>query len=217
MLALASPGLTHAGDVEGVVVLTTSTPTTTPALILRDRHVCGAAEAVQKAWLDLDGEGANGVVVYVDGVAGRPPRSRRVEIDQVNCTYVPRVVALPVRSRVRFKNSDALLHNVHLFDPEGRTVANYAMPAKGQTTGWVKLAERGRYRVGCDAGHVWMNAHLFVFDHPFFDTTKQGGAFRIRGVAHGRRRVIVWHPDLGERAVEVDVPVKGSVRLRVEL
>lgn len=217
MLVLALSGPAYAGDVEGVVVLTTSTPTITPALILRDRHVCGTVEAVKRAWLDLDGTRLNGAIVYVEGIKGRPPKPRRLEIDQTNCTYLPRIVALPVRSRVRFVNSDAVLHNVHVFDPEDRTVANYAMPAKGQTTGWIRLSRPGRYRVGCDAGHVWMNAHLMLFDHPYFDTTEERGSFRIPGVSKGRRRVVAWHPDLGERAVETDVPAEGSVRLRIEL
>jgi plastocyanin len=205
------------GAIAGVVVLTATTSTVTLAPVSKDRHVCGASATVESAWLDLVGRALDGVIVHLDA----PPRKgalspARLVIDQRNCTYLPRVAALPLRSVVRFTSSDPVLHNVHLFDPAGKTLGNWAMPAKGQTTPWVRLSRAGRYRVACDAGHVWMNAHIVAFDHPYFATSAKGGRFRIGRVPPGRHRLVAWHPDLGERVLSVDVPSTGSVDVRIE-
>jgi plastocyanin len=206
-----------AGEIVGTVVLTSKTSTVTPALILRDRHVCGATDPVHQGWLELTGNQLDGVLVHLDA---RPEKKRlrpkRIEIDQRNCTFMPRVVGATRGSKVRFTNSDPLLHNVHLFDPDNLTVANWAMPAKGQTTNWVVLKKPGRYRVGCDAGHAWMNAHVLVFDHRHFELSKGGGRFRLSGVPAGKHRLVAWHPDLGTREATVDVSAKGTTEVRFQ-
>jgi plastocyanin len=203
--------------VGGIVVLTSTTSTSSPALILRDRHVCGVEGQVLKGWLHLDGRNLNGVMIHLE----TPPQRKRIkpsriQIDQKNCMYLPRVVGVASGSKVRFTNSDPVLHNVHLFDPENRTVANWAMPAKAQTTNWITLKKPGLHRVGCDAGHAWMNAHIFVFDHPHFVLSDGGGKFALKNVPAGRHRLLAWHPDLGAREAAIVVPQKGRVEVRVE-
>jgi plastocyanin len=186
-------------------------------LNVKDRHVCGVEAPVYQGWLDLDGRNLAGAMLYLDAKP-EPKRlsPRKVEIDQKNCTYLPRVVGVPLRSKVRFTNSDPVLHNVHLYDADGRTVANWAMPAKAQTTNWIVLKKAGRYRAGCDAGHSWMNAHIFVFDHPHFVLSGGGGRFVMRRVPAGRHRLLAWHPDLGMRETTIVVPKKGQVEVRLE-
>jgi plastocyanin len=178
--------------------------------------VCGAKEPVLKGWLDLTGRKVAGVLIYLDAQKQKGAEKQRVSIDQKNCTFVPRVAAMGAGSSVRFTNSDPLLHNVHLYDPSGRSVANYAMPAKGQVTNSIVLKKPGRYRVGCDAGHGWMNGHIAVFDHPFFTLSQKGGKFDLGRVPVGRHRLVAWHPDLGEREATIVVPAKGRIEVRVE-
>jgi plastocyanin len=156
------------------------------------------------------------VLIYLDAPPEKGLAKRRVEIDQRNCTYLPRIVGISAGSSVKFTNSDPLLHNVHLFDPTNRTVANFAMPSKGQTTNPIVLKKPGRYRTGCDAGHSWMNAHIVVFDHPHFVLSEKGGRFAMKRVPTGRHRLVAWHPDLGEREATIVVPAKGRIEVRVE-
>lgn len=213
---MLQPAPVLAGEISGIVSLTSTTSTVTPALILRDRHVCGVKTPVKLGWLDLDGRKLKGVLVYLEAQPSRRLPKKQVSIDQENCTFLPRVAATTIGSAIRFSNSDPVLHNVHVFDPNGRTVANWAMPAKGQTTEAIVLVKAGRYRVGCDAGHIWMNAHVFVFDHPYFALSQKGGRFTLGRIPAGRHRLIAWHPDLGTREATVDVKAKGRVKVAVE-
>lgn len=186
------------------------------ALVSRDAHVCGNLGPVYRQCVEVDGAGrVKGALVYLEGASGKRKKAVAAEIDQLNCTFVPRLLALPAGASVRFVNSDPVLHNVRILDPSGQTVGNYALPVKGQRTPPLVLPKAGRYEVVCEAGHTWMNAHLFTFDHPFFAATVEGGAFKLEGVPKGRYRLVAWHPDLGR--VEQPIEVAGDAKLSLVL
>ncbi|MBK6683557.1 MAG: hypothetical protein IPG45_03725 [Deltaproteobacteria bacterium] len=187
-----------------------------PALISRDAHVCGALGPVYRQCVEADDRGRiGGAVVYLEGASGKRPKPSTTLIDQLNCTFSPRVQAFAVGSRVQFINSDPVLHNVRVLDPAGNTLGNYALPVKGQRTPALAFPRAGRYEVVCEAGHGWMNAHLLVFDHPYFAVTPPGGGFQLRGVPKGSYRLIAWHPDLGR--VERPVEVQGDAAISLVL
>ena len=191
-----------------------------PALISRDAHVCGTLGPVYRQCVEADARGGiAGAVVYLEGTSGKKPPPTTTLIDQLNCSFSPRVQALAAGSKVHFVNSDPVLHNVRVLDPAGNTVGNYALPVKGQRTPTLVLPRAGRYEVVCEAGHGWMNAHLLVFDHPYFALTKPGGGFQLKGVPKGSYRLIAWHPDLGrvERPLEVQKDATISLVLSVVL
>ena len=93
-------------------------------------------------------------------------------------------------------NSDAILHNVHgnaLRAGEPVVTAfNVATPIQGQKVP-VSLGKPGLIRLQCDAGHTWMNAWIYVFDHPYYAVTDAGGKFVIADVPAGEHVVELWH------------------------
>ena len=99
------------------------------------------------------------------------------------------------------------------------------MPIKDQRLP-TKLTRPGLVRLQCDAGHSWMNAWLYVFEHPYFAVTGADGKSRSK-TSRPATTQSIWHePADGKGAgvtstVEVDVkdgaPAKADAVLRLAL
>ena len=68
----------------------------------------------------------------------------------------------------------------------------------------------------------WMEAHLWVMDHPFYAVTNTEGEFEILDLPPGNYVVSAWHEKLGEQSEEITVHKGGSIsnfkfRIRSEL
>ncbi len=185
----------------------------TPAFLHNDRHVCGSEGPVFERWVAVDGRGGvRGVVVYLEGEgldtrgAKRALRkmSKRRELDQRNCMFLPRVVTAPLGAVLTIRNSDPLLHNAHLKDERGKTLFNLTLPV-GQQRAKVRLRWPGKLSFDCDAGHSWMNASVLVFAHPFFTKSGAQGRYRIQNIPKGKFRLVAWHPDLGAKSAPVEI------------
>lgn len=126
-----------------------------------------------------------------------------VLLDQVGCSYVPRVLAVRVGQGLEIRNSDATLHNVHAM-PEESKGFNLGMPSQGMTTTRKFSRPEVFVRIKCDV-HPWMSAHVAVLDHPFFAVTDAQGRFRIDGLPAGTYELEAVHPHLGSlvRSIEV--------------
>jgi hypothetical protein len=70
-------------------------------------------------------------------------------------------------------------------------------------------------RVTCDV-HPWMVAFVRTFDHPYFGVSDEAGHFAIRGAPAGKASLRFWHPFLGEKRLEVDVPEDGVARPQLD-
>ena len=183
--------------------------------VARDGHVCGAAGPIYERDVGIDGQGRiREVLVYVETStpATKPPPVKvgkskpSVLFDQQNCTFVPHLAVARVGTKVRFRNSDAVLHNVHAFHESGESVANFALPFPEQEVEAFTATRPGRYQLRCDAGHGWMSAYLVVLPHSWSAVTDGAGHFRISGLPPGKHAVVAWHPDLGRAEQSVEVP-----------
>jgi plastocyanin len=155
--------------------------------------------------------GLAGAVVYVAsaiaGYSSEPP-SEPVVIDQKNCGYVPRVVALRTGQPLEIRNSDSTLHNVHALPTKSKGF-NVGMPAKGMKS-LRKFANPEVFvRIKCDV-HPWMESFAAVLDHPFFAVTDEAGAFEITGLPPGDHTLVAAHPKLGMKELVVSVSSGGT-------
>ena len=206
-------GLVVTATVTGTVTWSSRTP---PQAVQapHDGQVCGQTGPVYRRRIQV---GPNGgvasVVISLDPGVGSE-ESTAAFIDQINCQFEPRVVRLAAGSTLTIGNDDAVLHNVHITDRWGKSVANYAMPVRGQRTPPLVLNEPGVYRLRCDAGHHWMNAWIQVFDHGASAMSDEQGRFRLSAPA-GRYEMTAWHPDLG--TVKVPVVLTDEAPTNVEL
>lgn len=154
------------------------------------------------------------VVVYIkQGLPNRsyePPQAP-VAVEQVQCTYRPRVFAAMVGQPVVIRNGDATLHNIHGF-PVANPTFNMAQPAQGmQDTLVFRRAEPG-FPIKCDV-HPWMTTFCWVFDHPFHAVTSEDGKFSISGLPPGDYVIEAWHETLGTRSEAVTLTAGESKQI----
>ena len=177
--------------------------------VTQDKAACGTTVASEVFVVGAGGALAN-VVVFVDGIsAGKAAKRKRVILDQQKCKYVPHVQAALKKSKIELRNSDAILHNVHGVVGGRRNIFNVAMPMKDQRI-TKKLKKAGVVDVKCDAGHGWMSAYIYVFDHPYFAVTGKDGTFKLTDVPPGKYNVVAWHEKLGTKRASVTVSAAGA-------
>ena len=158
---------------------------------------------------------------------GKPFQESTPVLDQKNCTYDPHVLLIPVRSKLKIRNSDEVLHNAHGF-LRNTDVFNLAMPRKDQVIE-KRMRRAGIVSVKCDAGHTWMSSYVFVMKHPYYAVTDEEGRFSLENVPAGKKYTLrVWHEGWRllekdgesysfERAVQLDVPLNLEAGAKAEL
>jgi plastocyanin len=191
-LIAAGPRARANGAVTGTVRIAQPTPKLPPHPVIKDGSVCGR-EAPNESVLVGKGGCLRNVVVFVKDAPfqGKPAPIPGAALDQKHCRYEPHVQAVTVGTPLSLMNDDAVLHNVHA-NEESMTVFNVAMPIKGQKLP-IPMRKPGLMKLQCDAGHTWMNGWIYVFDHPYFAVTDDGGAFTIKDVPPGEHTLELWH------------------------
>jgi hypothetical protein len=225
LLLLASNAARANGTIEGTIRLAAPPPAVAARPIAKDASVCGPEAPAESVVVGKAGTLANVVVFVKDAAfAGAPPPVAGASLDQRTCRYLPHVQALTVGTSLAVMNNDGILHNVHGNEakPDGPalTVFNVAMPIKGQKLP-VAMRKPGLIKLQCDAGHTWMNAWIYVFDHPYYAVTDGNGAFVIAGVPAGEHVVELWHEPANTNGAgtwtTAKVKVVDGKRSRVDL
>jgi plastocyanin len=153
-----------------------------------------------------DGRPQPGVVVTAHPTtgAGRPAAPVEAVMDQVNRTFEPDLLVIPVSSEVTFPNSDTVSHQIYSFSPAKR----FQLPLyRGKPYPPTRFDRVGLVTLGCNI-HDEMLAYVFVTDAPFFGRTAANGTWSAE-VPSGRYRVSVWHP----RIHDEDKDLQGEVTI----
>jgi len=184
------------GTIRGRVVLQGDAPKPASDTITQDQKVCGSSVSLPRIALGKD-NGVQGTFVILEGVANpsfRPAATTQsVLIDQKDCQYVPHTMIVPVNSKVEITNSDSILHNVNGRQGDSK-VFNYAQARQGQReTVDMAMTKPGIITLGCDAGHPWMSAFIYVASHPYVALTDSNGDFVIGDVPPGTYTLKMWH------------------------
>ena len=134
-------------------------------------------------------------------------------LDQIDCRYVPHVLALQVGQPLSITSSDSCFHNVYLrgTNTEGR---NYNFQRAGIVE-TVNFDRPGIVETRCNV-HPWMNASIVVTGSPFFAVSAADGSFTISRVPAGRYEVVAWHPILGKKTATIDVAADGAIEVNFE-
>lgn len=201
---------TGTGVILGVVTLAGKAPEM--ATIPNQPCHAGAPQFHEESVVaNADGHLQN-VIVYLENPPSAPTSLNLppVSLDQVNCQFVPHVLALRAGQTLHVSTSDPTLHNVHGLCAVNDSF-NFALVAAGQSKD-LRFSQPERFPVRCDV-HPWMKAWVQVFDHPYFAVTAKDGTFEIKNVPAGSYTLVLWQ----ERYGEMRVPVKVSDNQTLEL
>jgi len=204
------------GAVVGTVVFKGKAPAPKTLPVTKNPEACGTSKKSEELVVGKGGALQYAVVYLADIQKGKPATAATVTLDQKACVYVPHVQAAVKGSKVVIRNSDPVMHNVHAtLKAAGRLLFNVGMP--GQQNVNKSLRRPGIAEVTCDAGHTWMKAFIYVFEHPYFAVTGADGAFRLTDVPPGTYKLTVWHETLGEKTQTVTVAAGAEAKAQFEL
>jgi plastocyanin len=166
-----------------------------------------------------DGKPLPGAVITAHPLetAARPAAPMKASMDQVNLSFSPDVLVIPVGSMVDFPNTDATSHEVYSFSAAHK----FQLPLyRGKRYPPEHFDQVGLVTLGCNI-HDHMLAYILVTDAPYFGRTGSDGVWAASGVSAGRYRIEVWHPRLhGDPSVltgEVNVSESAQGQLTVRV
>jgi plastocyanin len=163
------------------------------------------------------GQGPGGAVLWLTRTGGETPRpapARGKVISQHGKTFVPHVLAVPVGTKVSFRNDDPVFHNIFsISKPNEFDTGLYKQGAS-----YVQVFRHpGPVQILCNI-HASMLGFVYVVDSPYYAQADAAGAFTIRGVPPGDYEIHVWHEAAAQPTVEkVSVGAAGvrGLALRV--
>lgn len=166
----------------------------------------GVAASFVVAVQTSNGRPLAGAVVTVHSLTGNdhPGAPVNAVMDQVNRTFVPDLLIIPVGSTIAFPNSDSVSHQIYSFSPARRL----QLPLyRGKPYLPVNFEQAGLVTLGCNI-HDSMLAYVLVTDAPYFGRTDAAGSWSV-DLTRGTYRVTVWMPRMQESS-ESTVTVEGD-------
>lgn len=148
------------------------------------------------------------VVVYISaGVTNQdfPPNLKPVVLDQAGCEYIPQILAIRTGQPLVVRNSDPMMHNVHVMPTEsGNKESNRAQMPKAPDLSYTFDTPELFVKFKCDV-HPWMFAWVAVIEHPYFAVTDSNGEFELNGLPPGKYIVTANHRKTGVLKKEITV------------
>ena len=178
-----------------------------------DQYICGKEKEAEDLMLSSN-NGIRNAVVWLQNLPAGAKRDWNLppaKMDQKQCSFIPRVVVVPVGGTVEFLNSDRLLHNVRSVGKENPPF-NRAQP-HGRAISFV-FKQPEILRVDCDL-HSWMRGWVVVAEHPFYAVTNDQGEFILENVPRGKYTMQVWQESLGNVTQELIVGDKPTTTVTV--
>lgn len=215
---VGSTQLLSAGDITGKVTLKGTPKPEADITAETLGPACGAMNQGKKLTtrhyvVGKDG-GLGNVFVYLKDAKAAPAAGDAPILDQAGCMYEPYVMGVVAGQKLKVRNSDATLHNVHNTPKvAGNKEYNVGQAVKGQVNEFAFEKSEILMRFKCDV-HPWMFAYVGVVDHPYFAVTDKDGNFKISGVPDGNYTVVAYHLKThgANAGVSEAVEVKGSAK-----
>lgn len=203
--AAAPAGL---GKITGKATFSGTPPAAEPIRMDADPYCKAHAQSTASDTVVVGADGAlKNVLVYLKkGYQGKPTPpvpAEKALLDQIDCRYVPHVMAVRVGQALTIRNSDGTLHNVHAVGTANKEF-NLGQPVKGMTADKTFTSPEVAVHFKCDV-HPWMGARVAVLEHPWFAVTGEDGSFSINDVPAGTYTVEAWHEALPAQTAEVTV------------
>ena len=144
--------------------------------------------------------------VYIDGLRSSA-RGHIVEIKQRDKQFAPRVVVVPLGTKLVFPNQDTVIHNV--FSTAPGNSFDLGSVKSGETSPPIVLLRPGPVEIFCNI-HSKMRADVLVVPNSHWTRVAADGSFSLPGVPTGTRKIVLWSPTLKPVTQQVDVTAKGG-------
>ncbi|MFQ5638301.1 MAG: hypothetical protein ACE5IR_09955 [bacterium] len=204
------------GSIAGKVTFAGPAPAPKKIEITKDVKICGKVAHFNEDLLVSKDKGLANVVVSLSEVEGGKSLDSwgtKFSLDQNGCQFVPHVILVPVGVKLKIKNSDGILHNIHTFSEENKPI-NKAQPRFLKVLS-LSFDEPEIVRVACDV-HNWMKSYIAVVDHPYYAVTDENGKFELTEVPDGTYTIEYWHESLGAKNGKVMVQGGAAVEVNFE-
>jgi len=207
------------GTIAGRVTWQGELPTVTPFKAYANRafptanQFTGDKPNPRAPHIDRATRGLRGAVVYLRHVEperarpwDHPPVRVAMRDREFNVEQGDRVVPIGIVRRgteVEFVNQDVIYHQIKL-----RGVEFFSLPlVRADTPARRRLDQPGLVELSAGAGQFWMNAFLFVSEHPYYALTDDEGRFRLEQVPAGDYELAAWLPNWHVERFERDPEV----------
>ncbi len=156
------------------------------------------------------------VVVYLEGegiTKEYAPPSEHAVINQKDLVFVPRVLPILKGTKVDFRNSDNVQHNI--FTPgkaEKFSLGTYGPGLVKEYT----FNKSGEVVLLCNV-HSEMISFIIILENPFFAKTDTKGNFRIDNIPPGTYALKTWHERMGSAPQQVTIAKGETKEVHLEL
>ena len=142
-------------------------------------------------------------------------------LDNVKCKFEPHVMAIRAGQTINVKNSDPAGHNAKFGFFANKEVN--PMIAAGKSVDVVTTEEeKAATKVECSI-HPWMNAYVFILNHPYIGISNAEGKLKIEKLPAGVELDFkIWHESQNKSIEEVTLDgkkatwTKGAVKMTLK-
>jgi plastocyanin len=175
----------------------------------------GKLVLVEKGKVQSSREARNSIVWWQPRTPVKvQPAAAPLEMTTVRKEFLPRVLAVPAGSRVRFPNQDPILHNV--FSVSGENRFDLGLYKQGEAKEAL-LRQPGIVNVFCNVHHS-MVGYIAVLETPFYTSADGDGVFELKNLPAGPGTLTLWQERTEPKTIELTLPQAGApleVRLEV--
>jgi hypothetical protein len=178
--------VTNGGSIKGTIKASPKQDETVK--VTKDNSHCGDSLPAEKYIIGGDG-GLKNAVVKVEGITQGKDFASKDDpvVTNKDCKFAPHVMVARKGALMKVRNDDPLLHNSHFYLTDEKI-----------------LRKGGLLSLQCDA-HDFMQAWIWVVEHPYAVVTGSDGGFELSDVPAGSYKLTIWHEALGEKTVDVTV------------
>ncbi len=240
--------ITSPGTIRGQVTLAGGTPrpmafnlVTIPDPVYCGRISTGTGWRIVEDFIIGPDRGLKDAVVMLKDIKeGKPFTLKKVEIEAVDCDFLPFVNVLRDRDEITVINMDPVQHDIQGYETARRRGARILfnrplpmnpfhqmmnilgahihqhLPGKPMEQSVHLRKDRNIFVMQCGF-HPYMFSWGMVVDNPYSAITKADGLFELTDVPPGTYTVTVWHPGMKTYLEErVTVKPRGSVTANFE-
>jgi plastocyanin len=172
----------------------------------KDGGVSGHVSATVTGKVRCSGGAIGEAYVYIDGLRSSA-RGHTIEVKQRDKQFAPRVLVVPLGTKLVFPNQDTVIHNV--FSTAPGNSFDLGSVKGGETSPPVVLLKPGPVEIFCNI-HSKMRADVLVVPNNHWTRVSADGSFSLSGVPVGSRKIVLWSPTLKPVSQQVDVTPRGG-------